>query len=199
MPQQTVLHAPLSVGAIPTPQSQAGTIQPPPTSAMGNMNIQNNGFGQAQPQQQQQNSGYGQHNGYQANRANDEKRDNSYYQPQAAATPQAQPPPAYNAPPGPPPQANYPPLAHATALYPYNSNDAGDLALQPNDRITVTEYMNAEWWKGRSDRTGQEGIFPRSYVKVEEKAPPAANLGNNYGNEPLAVSGKLAIHSRYNL
>lgn len=55
--------------------------------------------------------------------------------------------------------------------------------------------MNAEWWKGRSDRTGQEGIFPRSYVKVEEKAPPAANLGNNYGNEPLAVSGKFSRYS----
>lgn len=192
MPQQTVLHAPLSVGAVPTPQSQAGTIQPPPTSAMHNMNLQNNGYGQ----QQQQHSGYGQNNGYQANRATDEKRDNSYYQPQpppAAATPH-QAPPAYGAPPGPPPQANYPSLAHATALYPYNSNDAGDLALQPNDKITVTEYMNAEWWKGRSARTGQEGIFPRSYVKVDEKAPEA-DKGNNYGNEPLAVSGKSNDYS----
>lgn len=141
---------------------------------MNNMNLQNNGYGQ-------------QNNGYGANRANNEKQDNSYYQPQQAA---AQPPPAYNAPPGPPPQANFPPLAHATALYAYNSNDAGDLALQPNDQITVTEYMNAEWWKGRSARTGQEGIFPRSYVKVDEKAPPA-DTTNNYGNEPLAVSGKL--------
>ena len=33
MPQQTPLHAPISVGAVPTPQSQAGTIQPPPTTA----------------------------------------------------------------------------------------------------------------------------------------------------------------------
>lgn len=142
---------------------------------MNNMNLQNNGYGQ-------------QNNGYGANRANNEKQDNSYYQPQQAATPQ--PPPAYGAPPGPPPQANFPPLAHATALYAYNSSDAGDLALQPNDQITVTEYMNAEWWKGRSARTGQEGIFPRSYVKVDEKAPPA-DTTNNYGNEPLAVSGKF--------
>jgi hypothetical protein len=167
MPQQTPLHAPISVGAVPTPESQAGTIQPPPTTALNNMSLHNNnGYGQ-------QNNGY------------DEKRDNSYYQSQPAAAA----PPAYGAPPGPPPQANYPPLAQATALYPYNSNDAGDLALQPNDHITVTEYMNAEWWKGRSSRTGQVGIFPRSYVKVDEKAP-AADTTNNYGNEPLAVSGK---------
>ena len=66
----------------------------------------------------------------------------------------------------------------------------GDLALQPNDHITVTEYMNAEWWKGRSSRTGQVGIFPRSYVKVDEKAPPASTT-NNYGNAPLEVSGEL--------
>lgn len=177
MPQQTALHAPLSVGAVPTPNSQAGTLQPP-VSPMANMNLQNNGYGQ-------QNGGYGQ------NRAADEKRDNSYYQPQS--TPVAsQPPPAYTAPPGPPPQANYPPLAQATALYPYNSNDAGDLALQPNDHITVTEYMNAEWWKGRSARTGQEGIFPRSYVKVIEDKGTTSGTTNNYGNAPLEVSGELS-------
>jgi hypothetical protein len=134
---------------------------------MNNMNLHSNGYGQQ-------------------NNSHDEKRDNSYYQPSPAA---AAAPPAYGAPPGPPPQANYPPLAEATALYPYNSNDAGDLALQPNDHITVTEYMNAEWWKGRSSRTGQVGIFPRSYVKVEEKAVPASTT-NNYGNAPLEVSGK---------
>lgn len=177
MPQQTALHAPLSVGAIPTPNSQAGTLQPP-TSPMANMNLQNNGYGQ-------QNGGYGQ------NRATDEKKDNSYYQPQP--TPVAsQPPPAYAPPPGPPPQANYPPLAQATALYPYNSNDAGDLALQPNDHITVTEYMNAEWWKGRSSRTGQEGIFPRSYVRVIEDKGTTSGTTNNYGNAPLEVSGEFS-------
>ena len=58
--------------------------------------------------------------------------------------------------------------------------------MQPNDHVTVTEYMNAEWWKGKSSRTGREGIFPRSYVKVIEKAPQ--NMGNNYGNAPLEVS-----------
>jgi len=118
----------------------------------------------------------------------DEKQSSSYYDAPA------QPPPAYN---NPPPQANWPPLAQATALYAYTSTDVGDLELQPNDHVTVTEYMNAEWWKGRNSRTNQEGIFPRSYVKVvEDKAsaapdmqPPVSNqYGNNYGNAPLEVS-----------
>lgn len=129
---------------------------------MANLNVQQNGHA----------------NGH-ANGHMDEKKDNGYYQP----SPSPQPPPAYGAP---PPQANWPPLAQATALYAYNSTDAGDLELQPNDHITVTEYMNAEWWKGRSTRTGQEGIFPRSYVKVVEEK---ASTGNNYGNAPLEVSG----------
>ena len=48
-------------------------------------------------------------------------------------------------------------------------------------------------WRGRNERTGQEGIFPRSYVNViDEKpsvtSPVPAPTGNNYGNMPLAVS-----------
>jgi len=93
-------------------------------------------------------------------------------------------PPAYPIAPAPP---TAPPLTYATALYAYNASDAGDLALQANDRIAVTEYMNAEWWKGRNERTKAEGIFPRNYVKVEEKItePPAPT---NYGNMPLDVA-----------
>ncbi|KAL4810153.1 SH3 domain-containing protein [Aspergillus unguis] len=90
----------------------------------------------------------------------------------------ASPPPAY-------PQAPAV-LSVASALYAYTPTDAGDLALQPNDRIQVLEHMNADWWRGRNERTNLEGIFPRSYVNVlDEKAvaPPT-----NYGNMPLDVS-----------
>lgn len=50
--------------------------------------------------------------------------------------------------------------------------------------------MNAEWWKGRSERTREEGIFPRSYVKVEEKPPQPTrtDTGSSYGNMPMDVS-----------
>ncbi|KAJ9641030.1 protein that induces appearance of [PIN+] prion when overproduced [Coniosporium apollinis] len=102
------------------------------------------------------------------------------------STTPAVPPPAYpSAPPAPTT------LAHATALYQYNPTDTGDLALLPNDRVVVTEYMNSEWWKGHNERTNQEGIFPRSYVKVtEEKLPMVASTSTTteYGNAPLEVS-----------
>jgi len=102
------------------------------------------------------------------------------------------PPPAYSMPPAAPAVPAGPPaLCHAIAMYQYNAQDAGDLALMPNDKVVVTEYMNNEWWKGRNDRTGQEGIFPASYVRRDEKAIiPAASPApvSNYGNMPMDVS-----------
>jgi hypothetical protein len=164
IPAQTALHAPISVGAVPPATQNVGTNLPPPTNGMQNLNL----------------------NPARTNSTSNEKQGSNYFSP-PVQPPSPQPPPAYNSP---PPQAQWPPLAQATALYTYTSGDAGDLELQPNDHITVTEYMNAEWWKGRSIRTGQEGIFPRSYVKVidEKTAPGQSQYANNYGNQPLEVS-----------
>lgn len=57
-------------------------------------------------------------------------------------TPSPQPiyqaPPAYPATPVQAPQA----LGYATAMYVYNGTDAGDLNLQPNDRISITEVCS---------------------------------------------------------
>ncbi|KIW07716.1 uncharacterized protein PV09_01648 [Verruconis gallopava] len=108
------------------------------------------------------------------------EKQNGYYQPPAQ---EVNPPPAYPATPQPPVAA---PLTYAVALYVYNGNDAGDLSLQVNDRIAVTEYMNADWWKGRNERTNQEGIFPRNYVKVEDVKAPAGP--SSYGNMPMDVA-----------
>ncbi|KAF1911307.1 SH3 domain-containing protein [Ampelomyces quisqualis] len=101
------------------------------------------------------------------------------------------PPPAYPSAPAAPaaPAA----LAHACAMYQYNAQDAGDLALMPNDGVVVTEYMNSEWWKGKNERTGMDGIFPASYVRRDDKSvvpmgPPSAPVPTNYGNMPLDVS-----------
>ncbi|KXX73528.1 Protein csh3 [Madurella mycetomatis] len=60
-----------------------------------------------------------------------------------------------------------PVLVHARALYRYAATDARDCSFDKDDRIAVYEYMNGDWWMGRNQRTGEEGIFPRSYVHVE--------------------------------
>jgi len=97
------------------------------------------------------------------------------------------PPPAYsNAPPPGPPI-----LTHAVAIYAYKAADDGDLNLQINDRIAVLEYLNADWWKGRNERTGETGIFPQSYIRQEQRTvppPPPENNNSSYGNMPMDVS-----------
>ncbi len=86
-------------------------------------------------------------------------------------------PPSYNDTPAPgvPPRgaSGKPVIAHARALYRYGAADARDLAFEKDDRVAIYEYMNQDWWMGRNERTGQEGIFPRNYVMPEQdyKAP----------------------------
>ncbi|GAM88495.1 hypothetical protein ANO11243_065280 [Dothideomycetidae sp. 11243] len=160
IPAQTALHAPLSVGAVPTAAAVPGAPQPP-TNAMQNTHLTDNNLAPWQRQQQQQ---------------------------QPSPVPSPAPPPSY----GQPPPSTMPPLCAAIALYGYKGEDEGDLTLQPNDFIEVTEYMNAEWWKGRSTRTGAVGIFPRSYVRVEEQKhfpPQQEQQQSGYGNMPLETSG----------
>merc|ERR1711939_945185 len=64
MPEQTALHAPISVGAIP--QGTPGALQPP-TSPLHNLNLQNGNRNRVNGQ------------------ANNEKKDNPYFQPAAQA------------------------------------------------------------------------------------------------------------------
>ena len=74
-------------------------------------------------------------------------------------------------------------LTHARALYAYAATDARDCSLQKDDRVAVHEYMNADWWMGKNLRTGQEGIFPKSYVEVE-----SATNANGYVDEKKAYA-----------
>ncbi|KAK8122531.1 inducibility protein 3 [Apiospora sp. TS-2023a] len=92
--------------------------------------------------------------------------------------------PTRNNPPPPPPPSK-PVIAHARALYKYNAADARDLSFERDDKIAVHEYMNADWWMGRNQRTGAEGIFPKNYVQIEG----GDNGGNGYMNEKAATPG----------
>ncbi|KUI56062.1 Protein csh3 [Cytospora mali] len=71
-------------------------------------------------------------------------------------------------------------IAHARALYAYHAADSRDCSFERDDKIAVYEYMNADWWMGRNERTGQEGIFPKTYVDV---VPENNNNNNGYGEK----------------
>ncbi|PHH88685.1 hypothetical protein CDD83_7198 [Cordyceps sp. RAO-2017] len=77
-------------------------------------------------------------------------------------------------PPGVPNRGSKPVVAHARALYRYAASDGRDLSFEKDDKIAVNERLNQDWWLGQNLRTGQEGIFPRTYVLEEpdQKAAP---------------------------
>ncbi|KAI0388575.1 SH3-domain-containing protein [Xylariaceae sp. FL0594] len=108
-----------------------------------------------------------------------------------------------NAPPPPPPPPAKPVIARARALYAYQAVDERDLSFERDDQIAVHEYMNDDWWMGRNERTGAEGIFPKSYVQADAEkdgagfyapsqptyaspSPAAAGYGGAYPPPPKA-------------
>ncbi|KJZ75714.1 hypothetical protein HIM_04871 [Hirsutella minnesotensis 3608] len=102
-------------------------------------------------------------------------------------------PPGYDETPPPtvPSRNAKPVIGHARALYPYAASDARDISFEKDDRVAVHERLNADWWLGQNLRTGQEGIFPRSYVLEEpdQKAMPAPQVPYaqpQYGYPPAA-------------
>ncbi|CAG8922372.1 unnamed protein product [Penicillium salamii] len=90
----------------------------------------------------------------------------------------------------PPAYAQTPPVRMATAQYTYSPADEGDLGFEPQHRIQITQELNKDWWRGRNTNTGQEGIFPSSFVTEDsaKAAPVHVPPPTNYGNMPLAVS-----------
>lgn len=110
--------------------------------------------------------------------------------PSYAQTTTAAPPalPSRNTPQPPPAPPSKPVIAHARALYRYAAGDARDLSFERDDRVAVYEFMNADWWMGRCERTGQEGIFPRSYVEQLPDAPAYNNNNNGYAPPPTSAA-----------
>lgn len=52
---------------------------------------------------------------------------------------------------------------YVEALYRFEAQQEGDLALNPGDKVEVLEKPSHEWFKGRSN--GKVGMFPANYVK----------------------------------
>ncbi|TIA87841.1 hypothetical protein E3P81_03790 [Wallemia ichthyophaga] len=95
-------------------------------------------------------------------------------------------------PPPPPPQAPMPApipaLKKCVARWDY-SGEASDLRLMKGDTINIIEEVNDDWWKGRSESTGAEGLFPSNRVEriganpQLRSLPPAAPPSSTFGGE----------------
>ncbi|CAG59105.1 uncharacterized protein GVI51_F04455 [Nakaseomyces glabratus] len=76
--------------------------------------------------------------------------------------------PSNGASPVPPPMS----LEYVEALYDFQPQQDGDLAIRAGDKIQVLEKPSAEWYRGTVN--GREGMFPSNYVRPA--AAPSANL-----------------------
>ncbi|KAI9316719.1 P-loop containing nucleoside triphosphate hydrolase protein [Dichotomocladium elegans] len=95
-------------------------------------------------------------------------RPTSNYQSTARAVPPP-PPPAPSAP-APPPAA--PAVPQYKAIYPFQSQEAGEIAFQKDDILEIVEKDENGWWLARKD--GKEGWVPSNYLEeyVQPKATP---------------------------
>ncbi len=74
------------------------------------------------------------------------------------------------APPAPPPvDALAPGEVKATVLFDFTPDGPGELGLSKGDKLVVTNMADDEWWEGRNN--GNQGYFPKTYVKLEAAAP----------------------------
>ena len=94
--------------------------------------------------------------------------------PHHAAPPSYQQAQGHVPPPPPPREKQHNEVGHAVALWAYTTEDSRDLDFAAGDHISITEFVNAEWWQGQNCRTNQSGIFPANYVRRENYPSPLA-------------------------
>lgn len=51
------------------------------------------------------------------------------------------------------------------AVFDFEPQEEGELRLRKGDTITVIDKSDQNWWRGKNNTTGQEGMFPVPYVK----------------------------------
>merc|ERR1719150_779587 len=80
------------------------------------------------------------------------------------------------------------------SIYPYASDEPGDLTFEAGEYITVTAKAG-DWWTGTLN--GRTGVFPFNYVEAapaqgSDLAQPAAPTGENGAENSAVAAGKPA-------
>jgi hypothetical protein len=53
------------------------------------------------------------------------------------------------------------------ALWPWTANVHGQLEFRAGDIITITDWADENWGRGKNLRTGKKGLFARNYVSTD--------------------------------
>ncbi|KAI8369799.1 P-loop containing nucleoside triphosphate hydrolase protein [Choanephora cucurbitarum] len=75
-------------------------------------------------------------------------------------------------PPPPPPPASAPTLPQYKAIYPFQSQQAGEIAFEKDDILEIVEKDDNGWWLAR--KNGVEGWVPHNYLEEYVPPPPPA-------------------------
>lgn len=51
------------------------------------------------------------------------------------------------------------------AAYEFRPEEDGELYFKRGDRILVLDKEDSNWWKGKNLESGDEGLFPSTYVQ----------------------------------
>lgn len=84
-----------------------------------------------------------------------EQEENTYVPP---------PPPRRNVEPEPEPEKEEAPWA--IAEYDYEAGEENELTFEENDKIINISFVDDDWWLGKLEKTGEEGLFPSNYVAL---------------------------------
>ncbi|OBA22228.1 hypothetical protein METBIDRAFT_148747 [Metschnikowia bicuspidata var. bicuspidata NRRL YB-4993] len=60
----------------------------------------------------------------------------------------------------------------AVAQYDYDKDEDNEVSFKEGDAIIEIEFVDEEWWSGKNSRTGENGVFPGSYVTLDDSSLP---------------------------
>ena len=64
---------------------------------------------------------------------------------------------------GEPPKSDKP---SATAEFSYERDEDNEVGFEEGDVIIEIEFVDDDWWQGKHSTTGEVGLFPANYVKL---------------------------------
>ncbi|CAO1631311.1 unnamed protein product [Jaminaea pallidilutea] len=96
-------------------------------------------------------------------------------------------PPAPPAPPAPAANGHGGDGEPAMALYDFEAQGDDELSVAENEKLTLVERENDDWWKVRN-ADGQEGVVPASYVEVVEGESGAEGKTEQQQQEEAAAA-----------
>uniref|UniRef100_A0A915M0L8 SH3 domain-containing protein n=1 Tax=Meloidogyne javanica TaxID=6303 RepID=A0A915M0L8_MELJA len=78
---------------------------------------------------------------------------------------------------------------YCKALYDFRSEYPGELNFIANELIYIDKKINEEWLSGESQKSGQKGIFPISFVEIIPNELEISKFSQSHSNPILSSEG----------